>query len=129
MTIEILIADDAPFIREIVKQVFKNTDVKIIGEASDGEEIVKLAKATKPQVILMDLVMPKKSGIEATKEIREFLPAIKVIAFTTIDQNSMVLKALEAGCCDYVTKPFKTEDLIRSVRAAAMKVNKGEDNG
>lgn len=125
MTIEILIADDAPFIREIVKQVFKDTDVKIIGEAADGEEIVKLAKEKKPQVILMDLVMPKKSGIEATKEIRELLPTIKIIAFTTIDQHSMVLKALEAGCCDYVTKPFKQEDLVRSVLAAAKKFNEG----
>lgn len=125
MTIEILIADDAPFIREIVKQVFKDTDVKIIGEASDGEEIVKLATAKKPQVILMDLVMPKKSGIEAAKEIKELLPKTKIIAFTTIDQNTMVLKALEAGCCDYVTKPFKSEDLIRAVRAAAKKANEG----
>ena len=125
MTIEILIADDAPFIREIVKQVFKSTDVKIIGEASDGEEVVKLAKAKKPQIILMDLVMPKKSGIEATKEIRELLPSIKIIAFTTIDQNSMVLKALEAGCCDYVTKPFKSEDLIKAVHSAAEKIHQG----
>ncbi len=126
MTIEILIADDAPFIREIVKQVFKDTDVKIIGEAADGEEIVSLAKEKKPTVILMDLVMPKKSGIEATKEIRALLPNIKIIAFTTIDQNSMVLKALEAGCCDYVTKPFKQEDLVRSVLAAAKKATEGE---
>ena len=125
MTIEILIADDAPFIREIVKQVFKDTDVKIIGEAADGEEIVKLATAKKPHVILMDLVMPKKSGIEATKEIKVLSPETKVIAFSTIDQNSMVLKALEAGCCDYVTKPFKSEDLVRSVYAAVKKANEG----
>lgn len=125
MAIEIVIADDAPFIREIVKQVFKDTDVKIIGEACDGEEAVKIAKEKKPQVILMDLVMPKKSGIEATKEIKELLPNTKIIAFTTIDQNSMVLKALEAGCCDYVTKPFKAEDLVKAVRAAAVKTDKG----
>lgn len=118
MVIEIVIADDAPFIREIVKQVFKNTNMQIVGEACDGEEAVKLAKEKRPKVILMDLVMPKKSGIEATKEILEALPMTKVVAFTTIDQNSMVLKALEAGCCDYVTKPFKPEDLIRSISAA-----------
>ena len=117
MAIEILIADDAPFIREIVKQVFKNTDVHIVGEAQDGEEAVKVAKEKKPQVILMDLVMPKKSGLEATKEILELLPNTKIIAFTTIDQNGMVLKALEAGCCDYVTKPFKAEKLMQSVHS------------
>lgn len=128
MVIEILIADDAPFIREIVKQVFKNTDVKVIGEAQDGEEIIKLAKEKKPQVILMDLVMPKKSGIEAAKEIREQFPDIKIIAFTTIDQNTMVLKALEAGCCDYVTKPFQAETLMKSVHSAANKKLKGASN-
>lgn len=118
MGIKLVIVDDAPFIREVLKHIFTGTDITVTGEAQDGEEAVSLVLETKPDVVLMDIVMPKKSGIEATAEILKRLPHMKVVACSTNDQNSMVMRALEAGCCNYVIKPFKAEDVLKAVRAA-----------
>ena len=118
MGIKLVIVDDAPFIREVLKHIFSGTEITILGEAQDGEEAVSLVRKLKPHVVLMDIVMPKKSGIEATLEILKDLPNVKIVACSTNDQNSMVMRALEAGCCNYVVKPYKAEDVLKAVRAA-----------
>lgn len=118
MAIKLVIVDDAPFVREVVRHIFDNTGIEVVGEAQDGEEAVKIVQLTKPQVVLMDLVMPRKSGIEATKEILEQNPKIKIVACSTMDQESMVMRALEAGCCHYITKPFKKDELINAIKNA-----------
>ncbi|MCM2282089.1 MAG: response regulator, partial [Bdellovibrionaceae bacterium] len=71
---------------------------------------------TRPDVILMDIIMPKKSGIEATKEILEQLPSTRIIAFSTADQETMAMRAMEAGCCSFMEKPFKGEELVRAIQ-------------
>lgn len=119
MGIKLVIVDDAPFIREVLKQIFIDTDISVIGEAQDGEAGVTMVLNLKPDVVLMDIVMPKKSGIEATVAIMKELPEMKIIACSTADQNSMVLRALDAGCCNFIAKPFKAEDVLKAVRAAA----------
>ncbi len=118
MSIRILIADDAPFIRELLKELLEPRGFVIVGEAQDGVEAVELAEQLKPDVILMDLVMPKKSGVEATTEIVKRQPRVKVIACSTLDQETMMLKAIEAGCCHYVTKPFEAKDLVQAIEKA-----------
>jgi two-component system chemotaxis response regulator CheY len=120
MGIKLVIVDDAPFIREVLKHIFTGTEITVVGEAQDGEEAVSLVRKVKPHVVLMDIVMPKKSGIEATAEILKDSPHVKVVACSTNDQNSMVMRALEAGCCNYVVKPFKAEDVLKAVRAASL---------
>lgn len=119
MGIRLVIVDDAPFIREVLRHTFQNTEIEVVGEAVDGEEAVAVVQKLRPQVVLMDIVMPKKSGIEATQEILKSHPDIKIVACSTVDQNSMIMRALEAGCCNYVTKPFRSEDVINAVRNAA----------
>lgn len=119
MSIKLIIVDDAPFIREVVRHLVADSEIELVGEAKDGQEAVSLAKSTQPDVILMDIVMPVKSGIDATREILEFNPKIKIIACSTLDQPTMVEKALEAGCCQYVVKPFKSKELISVIRQAA----------
>ena len=118
MGIKLVIVDDAPFIREVLKHVFASSDVTVVAEAADGEEAIVVVRTYKPDVVLMDIVMPKKSGIEATQEILKELPRTRIIACSTIDQNTMVMRALEAGCCNYLTKPFKAEDVMKAVKAA-----------
>lgn len=118
MKLKLVIVDDAPFIREILKAVFQNTEIEVIAEARDGQEAVEVVTKAKPDVVLMDIVMPLKSGIDATIEILKVLPKTRVIACSTVDQNMMVMRALEAGCCDYLVKPFKAEDVLKVVRKA-----------
>ncbi|MEQ1876948.1 MAG: response regulator [Bdellovibrionia bacterium] len=115
MAVRILVADDAAFIREVLNQIIAKAGFKLVGEATDGVEAVEIALREKPDVIIMDIVMPNKSGIQAAGEILEKLPETKIIACTTEGQESMVFKALEAGCCDYVTKPFKVEQMIQII--------------
>jgi two-component system, chemotaxis family, chemotaxis protein CheY len=127
MGIKLVIVDDAPFIREVLRHIFASTEIEIVGEAQDGEEAIEIVKREHPHVVLMDIVMPKKSGIEATQEILKALPDIKIVACSTIDQNSMVMRALDAGCCNYITKPFTAEQVLKAVRSAA--ISKAKEAG
>lgn len=113
--IRLLVADDAPFIREIVKHVADSNQIELVGEACDGQEAITMAAQLKPDVVLLDIIMPNKSGIEAAKEISAANPKIKMIAFSTADQDTLVMRALEAGCCSFVVKPFKAEDLVKAI--------------
>jgi len=119
MGIKLVLADDAPFIREAIRHSLKKTEIEIVGEASDGVEAVEITRKAKPNVVLMDIVMPKKSGIEASVEILKENPHVKIIACSTVDQETMVMRAIEAGCCGYVVKPFKVEELLKAIRSAA----------
>jgi len=110
--------DDAPFIREVLKHVFAKSEIEVVGEARDGVEAVEIVKMTRPHVVLMDIVMPRKSGIEATVEILQLAPNTRIIACSTADQNTIVMRALEAGCCNYITKPFQGAEVLEAVRAA-----------
>ena len=118
MGIRLVIVDDAPFIREVLRHIFQGTDIEVVGEAHDGEQAIEAAESARPNVMLMDIVMPRKSGIEATATILKKFPNIKIIACSTVDQNNMIMRALEAGCCNYITKPFKAEDVLKAVRNA-----------
>ena len=118
MSIRVVIADDAPFIREVLTALLVADGIEVVGEAKDGNEVLPVVNSTNPDVILMDIVMPHKSGIEATIEVLEHHPDVKVIACSTLDQNTMVNKAIEAGCVDYVVKPFEKEKIISAIRTA-----------
>lgn len=121
MGIKLVIVDDAPFIREVIRQMLANTDIVVAGEAGSGDEGVELAKKLNPDVVLMDIVMPNKSGIDACKEILAACPDIRVVALTTLDQETLIMRAIEAGCCNYVTKPFKAENLIKVIKSVGGK--------
>jgi two-component system, chemotaxis family, chemotaxis protein CheY len=117
MAMKIVIAEDAPFLREVLRNYIEKLGHELVGEAEDGEQAVTKVLAEKPDIVLMDIVMPKKNGIEATKEILLKEPGIKIVACSTIDQEHVILEALEAGCCNYMTKPFTAGDLSRIIEA------------
>ncbi len=112
---KIMIVDDAPFMLEIQRTILESAGYKVIAEAANGKDAVGLALRTRPDVILMDIVMPEKSGVDAAREILEKLPKTKIIAISTLDQESMVLKALDAGCKSYVVKPFEKAELLGAI--------------
>jgi len=121
MSIRILIAEDEELIRKAFKMLVQSFDgVEVIGEAADGKEAVKLAKSKKPDVILMDMLMPVMNGIEATREIKSIQPQIKVIALTVVEDGPEILEGLAAGIDGYLLKkatPLELEDAIKTVMA------------
>ncbi len=116
MSIRLVIVDDAPFIREVIRNLAVENGIEVVGEAQNGLDAVEVVKKTNPEVVIMDVVMPGKNGIEATKEILTIYPETRIIACSTLEQSSMILNAIQAGCCDFVRKPFKKEDLLTSIK-------------
>lgn len=118
MKIRIAIADDHPLLREAMRNVLEqHEDMEVLGEASDGEEAVKLSSELKPDIIVMDIVMPKLSGIEATKQIRKVSPATAVLVLTAYDDDRYVIGLLEAGAAGYLLKSARGEVLVKAIRA------------
>ena len=119
MPVKVLIADDAAFMRNVIRDVFQQDQVKsefeIVGEAGNGIEAIDLFKELKPDLITMDIVMPIKSGIEATREILEISKDVKVIMCSALGQEPLVMEAIEAGASDFIVKPFKPDDFLAVV--------------
>ena len=115
--IRLLIADDHPVVRDGLSGIFGGADdFEVVGLASDGEEAVELARRLKPDVVLMDLRMPRRDGVTA---IRRLAPAQRILVLTTFDADTDVLPAIEAGATGYLLKDAPRSELYRAVRAAA----------
>src|SRR5205807_7885865 len=93
--------------------------LEIVGEAADGEEGVRLARETRPDVVLMDLLLPKLDGIGATEKIREELPDTQVIALTSVLEDASVVGAVKAGAIGYLLKNTEADELLSAIHAAA----------
>jgi two-component system chemotaxis response regulator CheY len=111
----VLVVDDAIFMRNMIKDIFAGEAFEVVGEAANGVEAVEKYKELKPDLTTMDIVMPFKSGIEATKEILSFDKNALVIMCSALGQESLVMEAIDAGAADFVVKPFKPEDVQRVV--------------
>ena len=114
----VLIADDHPLVREALHRALDvEEDMKVVAEASDGEEAVKLASELKPDVVVMDIVMPKVNGIEATRKIKEIAPDTAILILTAYDDEEYVLGLLDAGAAGYLLKSARGRDLAGAIRA------------
>ncbi len=118
MQTTILVADDHLIVRQGLKRLLsKREDFRVVGEAADGEEAVILAGRTEPDVVLMDISMPRLSGIDATRRIRKNSDHTKVLALSMHDSQSYVEEALRAGAAGYVHKNSSIEDLFAAIDA------------
>lgn len=116
--IRILIADDHAVLREGMRTLLeKEKDFEVIGEACDGEEAVRLATDLKPDVVVMDIVMPKLSGIEATRLIKQASPSSAVLILTAYSDIRYILGLLEAGACGYLLKSARGSEVVGAIRA------------
>ena len=116
--IKILLADDHVVVREGTRQLLeREPDFEVVGGAGDGEEAVKLATELKPDVIIMDIAMPKLNGIEATKRIKSGMSSVAVLALTAYDYDEYIFALLEAGAAGYLLKSVSGDELISAIRA------------
>ncbi|MEM7828070.1 MAG: response regulator transcription factor [Candidatus Aenigmatarchaeota archaeon] len=121
--IKVLIADDHALVREGIAAFLKLCDdIEVIGEASDGLEAIKKAEKLQPDVVIMDINMPKLGGLEATVEIKKILPDTKILVLTQYDDSEYISRFLKAGVSGYILKKAVGSDLISAIRA----VSRGE---
>ena len=122
-TLRLMIVDDHKVVREGLRMALDiEDDLEVIGEAGDGQEAVEKAQQLRPDVILMDVMMPGMSGVDACQEIRGLLPQIGVVMLTASGDEESVTASLMAGAQGYVLKAAGRDDLLRAVRA----VGRGE---
>lgn len=118
MATQVLIVDDAGFIREILRSLCDQEGLVVVGEAGDGAEAVRMGMKLKPDLILMDLVLPEKNGIQAAREILEAHPEIRIIACTTLADEALLHQAKQAGCVGVLQKPFRKADFREILKTA-----------
>lgn len=117
MMISVLLADDHAIVRAGVKYLIDcQPDMKVVYEAENGEEVVHKALENQPDVVIMDLNMPKKSGLLATKQIHEAYSDIKIIVLTMHESKEYLFHALQAGASSYLLKSYNEDDLIEAIR-------------
>ncbi len=121
--ITILMAEDHVLVRESIRQSLeREPNFKVVGEAGDGAQAVAMAKKLKPDVILMDISMPKLNGIEATKQIKKFQPSAVILILTAYDYEQYIFPLLEAGAAGYLLKDVTSRELINAINT----VHKGD---
>ena len=115
--VKVLIADDQTLFREGIKDVLMGEKwISVVGEASDGEEAIALTKKLKPDVVLMDIKLPKMDGITATKHIKKTDPHINILMLSSFEDEAHVMDAVQAGANGYLSKMLPASELVNSIR-------------
>jgi DNA-binding NarL/FixJ family response regulator len=114
----VLIADDHQLFRDGVRALLDaQPDMECVGEATNGEEVIRLSAEVQPDVVLMDVQMPGMSGVEATRQIVSSSPQIRVLVVTMFEDDHLVFAAMRAGARGYILKGTRHEDMVRAIRA------------
>jgi two-component system chemotaxis response regulator CheY len=116
MAKSILICDDAAFMRMMIKDILTKNGYDIAGEAENGAVAVDKYSETKPDLVMMDITMPEKDGIQALKEIRAKDGSANIIMCSAMGQQAMVIESIQAGAKDFIVKPFQADRVLEAVR-------------
>ena len=113
---KILVVDDAAFMRMMIKDILTKNGYEVAGEAENGAIAVSKYSELKPDLVLMDITMPEKDGIQALKDIKAADGAAKVIMCSAMGQQAMVIEAIQSGAKDFIVKPFQADRVIEAVK-------------
>lgn len=117
--LKVLLADDHLVVREATAEVVNHqADMRVVGQAGDGEEAVSLARALRPDVVVMDIAMPRLDGLEATRRIVADCPNCQVLVLTAHEERGRIVRLLEAGAIGYLPKTVGLDELLEAIRAA-----------
>lgn len=115
----ILVVDDAAFMRFLIKNIIKELGHEVAGEAADGEEACAKYAELKPDLVTLDLIMPRKTGLEALRDIRAADPNARVLVMSAVEQRQPLMDALRLGASDYLVKPFEKERVAEAIARLA----------
>ena len=115
---KVLIVDDSSFIVLICRQALEKAGHEVVGEAYDGMEAIEKAQELRPDLVIMDIALPRKNGFEASELIQQSLPKIKVLAVSAVDEEWVREKAVQSGCYAFLAKPFETKQLLEYIEKA-----------
>ena len=115
MATNVMVVDDAAFMRQMLKRILTQMGCEVVAEAGDGEEATTKYLDVKPDLVTMDLVMPKMGGLEALEKIKGLDDKARVLIISAIDQRKSLMDALRLGAADYVVKPFNNEQVVQAV--------------
>ncbi len=119
MTVRIVLADDHALVRAGLRRILEaEPDLNVIGEAGDGAEAVDLARALRPDLVVLDVSMPRMTGLQAAREISRRIPSVRTLMLSMHDHEQYFFSALQAGACGYVLKSAADEDLVAACRSA-----------
>ncbi len=113
---KVLVVDDESIITMQISNMLESEGYDVVGTASDGGEAVKLAKKLHPDIILMDIIMPKENGLDAIPKINESLPDTTIIVLTALQSRAILMEALDAGAKDYILKPYSRGELLNILK-------------
>ena len=112
----ILVADDASFMRQIIREILESEGHEVVAEASDGVQAVEAWKKHQPDLVTMDIVMPRRSGIDAVRAIIAIDASARIVMCSALGQETLVAEALQAGARDFIVKPFKPDAVLATLR-------------
>ena len=113
-----MIVDDLAFIKLLLKDLIEKAGFRVVGEASDGKEAIDMYQVKKPDLVLLDITMPKMDGITALKKILALDPGAKIIMCSALGQQRLIVQAIQLGAKDFIVKPFRPDRVISSIKKA-----------
>jgi two-component system chemotaxis response regulator CheY len=120
MSQRVLVVDDASFMRFVIRDILTKLGHEVVGEAADGVEACARYDELEPDLVTLDLVMPKKSGLEALRDIRAKHPQAKIIVVSALEQRETLMEAFRLGAADYLVKPFSKDRVAQAIERMAM---------
>jgi len=116
VTSKILIVDDASFMRMMLRNILTSHGYTIVGEAENGKVAIEAYQKLRPDIALIDLIMPEMGGIEAVKRIIEIDPKAKIVICSAMGQQALVVEAMQAGARDFIIKPFQPTSVVEAIQ-------------